>query len=469
MAGLNMLASWMKEQKPQGPSMKSAPVFYRNLEEALDVKRAEQGFYARNISPWKTGQAVDFGSNDILSLGTSGRIREAFLKELAQHPDFSLYSGGSRAVDGNYKYIEQVEQEIADFHGAKTAIILGSGFEANVAIYEAIPRPGDVIIYDELVHASTNDGMRNSLAQHKLSFRHNDVDAFRETLISVLDSQPMIRNGSRCVLISVESVYSMDGDLCPLEEFIDITKELCPHENAVFIVDEAHATGVVGPKGEGLVSALGLENEIAVRLHTCGKAMASSGAYILGNETIRRTILNFSRSVVYTTAPSFTEVAAIRAGLHLLSSGQCQDLQQNIQHLVEHFFDAMTSNSVWEEASSLGILSIPLLDVRDTQQFITHIVALWTRQRYNYWLVFQLQLAGFCAFPMDYPTVPKGQSRIRLMIHGGNTEAEVEALATCICDFAREMIDIEKKGADATGRTGIPKAAQQIYALMSSV
>lgn len=183
-------------------------------------------------------------------------------------------------MDGNYDYIEQVEQEIADFHGAETALIVGSGYEANGAIYSAIPRPGDAIVYDELVHASTHDGMAHSLSLCKLPFRHQDVDSFRDTLASVLDSQPLIKQGSRSIIVSVESVYSMDGDICPIKELLEISKEVCPQGNVVFCVDEAHGTGVLGPKGAGLVSALGLQKEIALRLHTCGKAMASTGGKV---------------------------------------------------------------------------------------------------------------------------------------------------------------------------------------------
>ena len=202
------------------------------------------------------------------------------MEELARHPDFSLYSGGSRLIDGNYDYIEETEQEIADLHGAETALILNSGWEGNAAIYSAIPRPGDAIVYDELVHASTHDGMAHSLALTRASFRHNDVDSFRDTMLSVVDSQPMIRDGLRSVIVSVESVYSIDRDTCPLLEFLEVAREICPWGNAVFVVDEAHATGVMGPKGAGLVSALGVEKDIAVRLHTGGKALASTSGEI---------------------------------------------------------------------------------------------------------------------------------------------------------------------------------------------
>lgn len=114
----------------------------------------------------------------------------------------------------------------------------------------------------------------------------------------------------------------------------------------------------------------------------------------------------------------------------------------------------------------MGILSIPIIEDWESQEFLVHIVPVWTRQRYNFWLVFHLQLSNFCAFPIDYPTVPKGQGRIRLMFHGANTEAEVEGLATTICNWAKEMIDIEKGGESGPK---VPKASQQVYALMATV
>lgn len=277
MSAAQLLSDWIKGQKLQGPQTKDAPTFYRNLEEALDVRRADHAMFTRTKSAWKLGAAVDFCSNDLLSLGSSGAIRTAFLEELAKDPSFNLYAGGSRLMDGNYDYIEQVEQEVAKFHGAETALIVGSGYEANGAIYAAIPRPGDAIVCDELVHASTHDGVAHSMAMTRVQFRHNDIDSLRETIASVVDSQPMIRDGSRSILISVESLYSMDGDICPLVEMLEVAKEMCPKGNAVFIVDEAHATGILGPKSAGLVKALGVEKEVAVRLHTCGKALASTG------------------------------------------------------------------------------------------------------------------------------------------------------------------------------------------------
>lgn len=122
-----------------------------------------------------------------------------------------------------------------------------------------------------------HDGMKFSLAQTQVSFRHNNVESLRERLVEIQNSQPLIRQGQRCVLIAVETVYSMDGDVAPLEEFVEVAKEIFPKGNAQFIVDEAHSTGLMGRQGSGLVCALGLEKDIAIRMHTYGKGMGTTG------------------------------------------------------------------------------------------------------------------------------------------------------------------------------------------------
>lgn len=272
-----MLSEWTKAQILKAPAMKSAPAFYRNLEEALDVRRRDHGLYTLKTNVWKHGDAIDFSSNDTLSLGASGALRAEFMQELERYPNIPPGAGSSRVMDGNYDYLEMVENEIAQFHGAEAGLILGSGFEANLAIFAAIPRPGDAIVYDELVHASTHDGMQQSQAMTRVPFRHNHLDSFRDAMISVCDSQPFIRQGKRCVIVAVESFYSMDGDICPLRELIEAAKEIFPDGNVQFLIDEAHSTGVIGPRGAGLVCELGLEREVAIRLHTFGKALSASG------------------------------------------------------------------------------------------------------------------------------------------------------------------------------------------------
>ncbi|KAL8869579.1 MAG: hypothetical protein Q9174_004170, partial [Haloplaca sp. 1 TL-2023] len=273
----HMLEEWIKGQKLKAPGMKDAPVFYRNLEEALDIKRRDHGLLMIRKNTWKTGHSVDFISGDTLSLGASGRLRNEFEKEMEIHRNLPIGAASSRMMDGNYDYLDAVEKEVAEFHRAETGLIVQSGFEANVDIFVAIPRAGDAIVYDELVHASTHDGMQQSQATCRIPFRHNSADALRDALTRVYDSQPLVVQGQRSVIIAVESVYSMEGDVCPLRELIEVAKEIFPDGNAQFLVDEAHSTGILGPKGAGLVCDLGLENEVAIRMHTFGKAIGASG------------------------------------------------------------------------------------------------------------------------------------------------------------------------------------------------
>ena len=328
---------WMKSQKLRSPALKDAPIFYRNLEEALDVRRRDHALLVTKPKISQDSQTIDFGSNDIISLGATGRLREEFDRELASHSSLPLGACSSRVMDGNYDYLETVEREIATFHRAEEGLIVGSGYDANLAIFVAIPRAGDVILYDELAHASMHDGMQQSQASLKTSFKHNNVDSFRDTLTSIWNSQPLIRQGKRCVIIAVESVYSLDGDVCPLEELVEIVKEMLPDGNGQFLVDEAHSTGIIGPRGAGLVCELGLEKEVAIRLHTFSKALASTGgnvtssspflgysnlriAIVLGNQTIKAALLNLARSIIFTCAPALTSIVAARSAYNLLKT-----------------------------------------------------------------------------------------------------------------------------------------------------
>ncbi|POS68746.1 aminotransferase class I and II [Diaporthe helianthi] len=435
----SFVEQWAKAQRLKGPSMQNTSVFYRNMEEELDTRREQHICLALHT---RDATMVDFSSTDVLGLSSSGAVRRAFLDVLAKHDDFKLSSHGSRLTDGNSSFLEEQERELALFHGSDSALIVNTGHAGNGAIFSVVPRPGDAIVYDELVHASVHDGMKDSLALCKKPFRHNNVDSFLETLTAVRDSQPQIRDGSRCVLIAVESVYSMDGDICPLKELVQGAKEIFPSGNAQFIIDEAHGTGVIGPRGAGLVNALGLESEIAIRLHTFGKALAASGV-----------------------APSFVLLAAVQATYGLLRTGATQEAQMRLQYVVRLFRDKITSNPIWDDANDSRILRIPLFEDHENgpAPFVTPIVPILTRARHNFFLAFHLQRAGFSAFPIYFPVVPKGTERVRLVFHASNTDAQVESLVSCICDWAQEMMEID----EGNDRLKLPSAARQAYSIMA--
>lgn len=183
-------------------------------------------------------------------------------------------SGGSRLLDGNSEYAEELENAICVAHNACSGLLFNSGYDANTSVLSTIPQPGDIIIYDEYIHASIHNGMKLSRSAKKVSFDHNSVKSLEQVLKDELEMISGIRSSKVNVFIVVETVYSMDGDICPLAEILHVVKSLLPMGNGYIIVDEAHATGVIGL---GLVSHLNLEKEIFIRMHTFGKALACNG------------------------------------------------------------------------------------------------------------------------------------------------------------------------------------------------
>lgn len=323
----------------------------KQLSAKLDARKAQSRF--RQLTTSKTS-AVDFSSNDFLSLSTSPALRDAFLQELNKGPqgqDFTLGSGGSRLLDGNSSYADELEQSIAQFHGAPAGLLFNSGFDANSGFFACVPQEGDVILYDEFIHASVHDGMKLSRASMKKQFLHNEGIDLESVLEELVQSHPEIKAGNRSVFIAVESVYSMDGDIAPLKEIVQIKDRLLPKGNGHIIIDEAHGTGVLGPLGRGLVSELGLEDKVFARLHTFGKSLACSGgktglydwfhpliivAIMLCSPTVRSYLINYCRSLIYTTFLPFPNLAAIKASYSLLQSGQTEPVCSLVNLLSPH-------------------------------------------------------------------------------------------------------------------------------------
>ena len=233
---------------------------------------------------------VDFVTNDYLSLTSSETLRTHLLSELNKSPAI-LGSGGSRLLVNPTSH-EELEERLRTFFRAPSALLFNSGFDANAALFSSVPQVGDIAVYDEFIHASVHDGLRasrlvqsgrntdNEGFKNLLSFSHNSASALRKVLEDTLEKHARreeLRAGTSSVFVAVEALYSMDGTLAPLPEIVSLLDELFPRGNAHLIVDEAHATGLYGPSGRGLVAHYGLEDKVFVRLHTFGKALASSG------------------------------------------------------------------------------------------------------------------------------------------------------------------------------------------------
>lgn len=164
------LANLIKAQQVHSTGARFVPAFYRNIEESLDARRATQSLFSTAQDLWQTHTVVDFASNDSLSRNTSGFLRSSFLEELSRYPDFRVGASASKVGGGSYPYLDETELETASFHGVEAGILVNSAFDANVMLWAAIPRPGDVIMCDNAVHASTHEGMHRSVAIQKVEF-----------------------------------------------------------------------------------------------------------------------------------------------------------------------------------------------------------------------------------------------------------------------------------------------------------
>ncbi|KAF9891363.1 hypothetical protein FE257_004219 [Aspergillus nanangensis] len=357
--------------------------------------------------------STDFSSNDFLSLSTSPVYRARFLSHLHSAPPLHPFaSGGSRLLDGNSPYAEALESQIASFHNAPTGLLFNSGFDANVGVLSTLPQPGDVIVHDALVHASAREGMRLSRAGTRVEFEHSCPRSLEAVLRKVVEEDEAVRDGGRSVFIVVESVYSMDGDVAPLREFVEVVDRVLTRGNGYFVVDEAHATGALGPKGAGVVQELGLEGRMFVRVHTFGKALASHG-------DTRDYLVNYAKSLIYTTALGFPFLASIRTAYELLAEGETQLLQDTLQGLVTYLDARLQDLGPWDPTifSVDHFPNSPIFSLRSAVP--RELAAVCQRD-------------GFIVRAIMAPTVPAGKERVRVCLHAGNTMQEIDGLVGVI-------------------------------------
>jgi 8-amino-7-oxononanoate synthase len=340
----------------------------------------------------------DFASNDYLGLASSDALKAAVADALSRN--VPIGSGGSRLLRGNHPEHQFLEQEAAQFFGSASALFFSSGYAANSALLSTLPQRGDLIVHDELIHASSHEGMRLSRATARAA-RHNDVQSFADAVRDWRKS-----GGTGRPWIAVESLYSMEGDIAPLPDLMSLADEY----DGFLIVDEAHATGVFGRDGRGLAEGLdGRENVITVR--TCGKALGCEGALICAPTTITDFLINRGRGFVFSTAPSPLMAAAVRATLNLLKREP--EHQRRLHELIA--FAASQLGPLGAIASGRQILPLIVGDVAPTME-----------------LASQLQECGFDVRGIRPPTVPEGKSRLRISITLNVDEAAIGALADAI-------------------------------------
>ena len=344
---------------------------------------------------------TDFCSNDYLGFACSPELRAAIQRADSGWEALPTGATGSRLLSGQTELADEVEQELAEFYQTDTALIFNSGYDANLGLLACLPQVGDTLLTDELIHASMIDGARLSYATRR-RFRHNDLADVDRQLRLASESPPAGQ-----IFVAVESLYSMDGDVAPLRELAD----LCDCYGAALIVDEAHATGLYGPTGEGLTVALGLQDRVFARVHTFGKALGVHGAAIVGPAVLRDYLINFARPFIYTTALPPHSLLAIRCAHQHLQTHP--DARQQLQDRLSYFRQRMAGvlpNSTWTNSQSpVQCLIVP---GNDSARLVATAV----------------QQAGFDVRPILSPTVPVGQERLRICVHAYNTEAEIDRL-----------------------------------------
>ena len=264
----------------------------------------------------KSQSVIDFTSNDYLFLADSIPLRSAVLSALNSAPNV-LGSGGSRLLVPAPAHAA-LEARLCRFFDAPTALLFNSGFDANTGFFSAVPQPGDVILYDEYIHASVHEGMKTSRLPRDalISFTHNSVPALERALTLLIQDRDDLKVGKSGVFVAVESLYSMDGTFSPLTDVVDCVEKMLPLGNGYVVVDEAHATGIYGPNGRGMVAALRLEKRIFARLHTFGKSLAASGGTVFISTSTRNTKSHDSCLVDNGTCPRLPPQLRTQSHLH---------------------------------------------------------------------------------------------------------------------------------------------------------
>jgi 8-amino-7-oxononanoate synthase len=353
---------------------------------------------------------VDFCSNDYLGFARSAELKAAIARAAIAHTDARTGATGSRLLAGQTALADALEQDLAAFYQTETALVFNSGYDANIGLLACLPKAGDTLLTDELIHASMIDGARLCYANRQ-RFRHNDLADLNEKL------EQAAQKTNENIFVAVESVYSMDGDIAPLRELTD----LCDKYNAALLVDEAHATGLYGSgingqNGEGLVVALGLQNRVLARVHTFGKALGVHGAAVVGSAVLRQYLINFARPFIYTTALPPHSLLAIRCAHDYVKAdrGETQKVLHERLRYFRQQAQELLPDAVWTDSQSpIQCLLIPgNAEVR--------------------YVANECQQAGFDVRAILSPTVPAGQERLRLCIHAFNTIQEIDSLLTTL-------------------------------------
>jgi len=380
--------------------------FSDKLIKKLTVREEEKALRKLSLQ----SDLVDFSSNDYLGFSKSKEIFQKAHQYLVENNLEQNGATGSRLLSGNHKLYDDVERLLCKFHNSEAVTIFNSGYDANIGLFSSVPQRGDVILYDELIHASIRDGIRLSNAK-SFSYKHNNLEDLNEKVLRMTQNESSI-------FVVTESVFSMDGDSPDLVAMSQMLKT----QNAYLIVDEAHAIGVFGHLGCGEVQRLGLENEVFARIVTFGKALGCHGAAIIGTKELKEYLVNFARSLIYTTALPPHSIATIKMVYEqLVALDDCEEspikkLYRNIQYFKSELSRHKIQQKFVESNSSIQCYIV------SGNEKVKKAASL-------------IREKGFDVKPILSPTVSQGQERLRFCIHSYNSKKEIEEVLENLVNF----------------------------------
>ena len=347
---------------------------------------------------------LNFSANDYLGLAHHPALKTASEMAVAQ---FGSGAGASRLICGSLAPFHELETALASFKQTEAALTFSTGYAAAVGTITALCGKEDIIILDKLVHACIVDAAKLSGAKLRV-FAHNDLEDLESKLQWANKAKTGSGQGKTAILVITESIFSMDGDAAPLREIVVLKEKY----GAWLMVDEAHATGLLGQHGRGLADALGVSGQVEIHLGTLGKALGASGGYICGRRVLIDYLINRARSFIFSTAPVPAAAAAASAGIKLVQSAEGEARRKNLFARIGSFTAHLKA-----QTAKLPSAIVPLIlgDENNTLAAAAH-----------------LRAQNICVPAIRYPTVARGAARLRLTFSAAHTEADVAELVTAL-------------------------------------
>jgi 8-amino-7-oxononanoate synthase len=356
---------------------------------------------------------LNFSSNDYLGLANHPALKEAAIRAIER---FGAGSGASRLVCGSLTPFHELEDALARLKKTEAALAFSSGYAAAQGAITALLGKDDVIILDKLVHACIVDAARLSGAKIRV-FAHNDPEDLEEKLKWAAQRQDSTQNASRRVLVVTESIFSMDGDAAPLREIVALKEKY----GAWLMVDEAHATGIIGENGGGLIEELGLSSRVEIQMATLGKALGAAGGCICGSHRLVDFLVNHARSFIFSTAPVPAAAAAATEAIRVVRSAEGADLRRKLRSNITDFHSTLDASGAGTRNRSA---IIPVF-LGDEKKALAAAAGLRAQRIF--------------VPAIRYPSVARGSARLRITLTAAHSQADIFSLVAALKKLDTEI------------------------------